>query len=29
MTGEDRVAELRRREEIVRNPYYRWSKDFL
>ena len=29
LRGEDSIAELCRREEIVRNLYYRWSKDFL
>src|SRR5690242_16696340 len=27
--GEDSIAELCRREGIVQNLYYRWSKDFL
>src|SRR3979411_2149400 len=29
LRGEDSIAELRRREGIVQNLYYRWSKDFL
>src|SRR5262249_52673706 len=29
LRGEDSIAELCRREGIVRNLYYRWSKDFL
>src|SRR6187401_1439996 len=29
LRGEDSIAELCRREEIVQNLYYRWSKDFL
>ena len=29
MRGEDSIAELCRREGIVQNLYYRWSKDFL
>ena len=29
LRGEDSVAELCRREGIVQNLYYRWSKDFL
>ena len=29
LRGEDSIAELSRREGIVRNLYYRWSKDFL
>ena len=29
LRGEDSVAELCRREGIVQNVYYRWSKDFL
>ena len=29
LRGEDSIAELCRREGIVQNPYYRWSKDFL
>ena len=28
LRGEDSVAELCRREGIVQNLYYRWSKDF-
>src|SRR5437773_10172761 len=28
-SGEDSIAELCRREGIVQNLYYRWSKDFL
>src|SRR6516164_6003105 len=29
MRGEDSIAELRRKEGIAQNPYYRWSKEFL
>ncbi len=29
LRGEDRIAELCRREGINQNLYYRWSKDFL
>ena len=29
LRGEDSVAELCRREGIVQNLYYRWSRDFL
>ena len=29
LRGEESVAELCRREGIVQNLYYRWSKDFL
>src|SRR3981081_272842 len=29
LRGEDSIAELCRREVIVQNLYYRWSKDFL
>ena len=29
LRGEDSIAELCRREEIVQNLYYRWSKEFL
>jgi transposase len=29
LRGEDSIAELCRREGIVQNFYYRWSKDFL
>jgi transposase len=29
LRGEDSVAELRRKEGINQNLYYRWSKDFL
>src|SRR5437762_12313477 len=29
LRGEDSIAELCRREGIVENLYYRWSKDFL
>ena len=29
LRGEDRVAELCRKEGINQNLYYRWSKDFL
>ena len=29
LRGEDSIAELFRREGIVQNLYYRWSKDFL
>jgi transposase len=29
LRGEDSVAELCRREGIVQNLYYRWSKEFL
>ena len=29
LRGEDSIAELCRREGIVLNLYYRWSKDFL
>src|SRR3974377_1508116 len=29
LRGEDGIAELCRREGIVQNLYYRWSKDFL
>src|SRR3954463_13971136 len=29
LRGEDSIAELRRREGIVQNLYYRWSKEFL
>ena len=29
LLGEDSIAELCRREGIVQNLYYRWSKDFL
>ena len=29
LRGEDRIAELCRREGIAQNLYYRWSKDFL
>jgi transposase len=29
LRGEDSIAELCRRERIVQNLYYRWSKDFL
>ena len=29
LRGEDRIAELCRREGIVENLYYRWSKEFL
>ena len=29
LRGEDSIAELCRREGIVRNLYYRWSKEFL
>jgi transposase-like protein len=29
LRGEDSIAELCRREEMVPNLYYRWSKDFL
>ena len=28
LRGEDSIAELCRREGIVQNLYYRWSKDF-
>ena len=27
--GEDSIAELCRKEGIIQNLYYRWSKDFL
>ena len=29
LRGEDSIEELCRREGIVQNLYYRWSKDFL
>ena len=29
LCGEDSIAELCRREGIVQNLYYRWSKEFL
>jgi transposase len=29
LKGEDSIAEICRREGIVSNLYYRWSKDFL
>ena len=29
LRGEDLIAELCRREGIVQNLYYRWSKEFL
>lgn len=29
LKGESSIAELCRREGIVNNQYYRWSKDFL
>jgi len=29
LRGEDSIAELCRREEIVQNLYYRWLKEFL
>ena len=29
LRGEDSIAELRRREGINSNVYYRWSKEFL
>ena len=29
LRGEDSIAELCRREGIVQNLYYRWSRDFL
>jgi transposase len=29
LRGEDSIAELCRREGIVQNMYYRWSKEFL
>src|SRR5262245_25951560 len=29
LRGEDSIAELCRREGIVQNLYYRWSKDFF
>jgi len=29
LRGEDSIAELCRKEGIVQNLYYRWSKDFL
>jgi transposase len=29
LRGEDRIAELCRREGINSNVYYRWSKEFL
>src|SRR5271168_5416835 len=29
LRGEDSIAEPCRREGIVQNPYYRWSKEFL
>jgi transposase-like protein len=29
LRGEDRIAELCRKEGIAQNLYYRWSKDFL
>ena len=29
LRGEDSIAELCRREGIIQNLYYRWSKDFL
>ena len=29
LRGQDSIAELRRREGIVQNLYYRWSKEFL
>ena len=29
LRGEDSIAELCRREGIVQNIYYRWSKEFL
>ena len=29
LPGEDSIAELCRREGIVQNLYYRWSKEFL
>ena len=29
LRGEDSIAELWRREGIVENLYYRWSKEFL
>jgi transposase len=29
LRGEEGIAELCRREGIVQNLYYRWSKDFL
>jgi transposase len=29
LRGEESIAELCRREGIVQNLYYRWSKEFL
>ena len=29
LRGEDSIAELRRREGIAPNMYYKWSKEFL
>ena len=29
LRGEDSIAELCRREGIIQNLYYRWSKEFL
>jgi len=29
LRGEDRIAELCRREGIATSPYYSWSKEFL
>ena len=29
LRGEESIAELSRREGIVQNLYYHWSKDFL
>ena len=29
LRGEDSIAELCRREGIIENLYYRWSKEFL
>jgi transposase len=29
LRGEDSIAELCRKEGIVQNLYYRWSKEFL
>jgi transposase-like protein len=29
LRGEDSIAELCRREGIVQNRYYRWSREFL
>ena len=29
LRGEESIVELRRREGIVQNLYYRWPKDFL